>query len=831
MKSLFTSRSNTRTRLSSNIVTMFSLDKEKSLSRVLTKYAWKIISISTGKTKVAPRLRRFNKFFMLIIKYYKNHGAAYTIKWLKACHLSVQRKLSNKPCSSLRDIEPNLPCPRLINGLPTFIGTMDRKMIRMNHPGTIRLWLSILSIYRILKGPLNPKLNTITDEFKGSSEEINKIISESLQVVKSCKGLFKSLPPLSAHNIERILSAGPNRPVSYTSIFTDAVGIAKFPEIYEPFRKYSLLTKSSLIFKYDRQLEWLGQMIEKHGSSWIPYPKQCSSFDDICLGKLSFKEEAAGKLRVFAIADIWTQSLFKPLHDSLFTFLKRLPNDGTFDQDESFRRCLEKAQLYNCAFSVDLSSATDRLPIKLQSKVIDLIYNLEIGDLWASILVDRPYMIRPNKYGIEEGYVYYATGQPMGALSSWAMLATTHHFILQVCARRAYPHCNVWFDRYEILGDDLVIFDNNVYQEYISMMALLDVGTNPSKSLFSDTLSALEFAKRTGVNGVDVSGISWKQFISDSSLMGRINLLIHFAKKGLVTTIPMILCILGNAKGDISIPSLVSDTKSKTKLAMEQSLMALLGHFITSNKLTLKDAVAFTIDPRDEDMENLDNPSLPIIATLHEVLRLLNTSGTVHSQYEPLHISQFENRKEIAEDEVIGYMADSIVRDCLSKALMLCNNYDLLIDDFALSQIRPKDVFGHPPVKIDKGMEGPFKLIPVPKEDSYMLTTFSEVEVAQIRSFAEMYMLRDRDPQDLHDELYNMLWTGNYSKASNKRTRSMLPSMEEATEISNNIESWESSFKVDSISRAMTRSPVPWLHKDIMNAGNLKVTPYWKLLS
>lgn len=487
--------------------------------------------------------------------------------------------------------------------------------------------------------------------------------------------------------------------------------------------------------------------------------------------------------------------------------------------------------MYNCAFSVDLSSATDRLPIKLQSKIIDLIYNLEIGELWASILVDRPYMIRHNKYGIDEGYVYYATGQPMGALSSWAMLATTHHFILQVCARRAYPHCNVWFNRYEILGDDLVIFDNLVYQEYISMMALLDVGTNPSKSLYSESLSALEFAKRTGVNGVDVSGISWKQFISDPSLMRRINLLIHFANKGLVTTIPMILCILGNAKGDISIPSLTSDVKSKVKLAMEQSLMALLGHFTIAGKISLKDAVAFTIDPHDEDMENLDNPSLPIIATLHETLRLLNVSVTDHIGYEPLHISQFDNRREIAEDEVIGFMADSIVRDCLSKALMLCNNYNLLIDDFALSQIRAKDVLGHPPVRIEESVEGPSKLVSVPEEDSYMLTTFSDVEVAQIRSFVELYMLRDRDPQDLHDGLYNMLWTGNYSKASNKRTRSMLPSMEEATKISNDIESWESSFKVDSTSRAMTRSPVPWLHKDIMNAGKLKVTPYWRLLS
>lgn len=819
MKNTFTSRFNSKTRISSNIVTMFSLGKDKILLRVLSKYAWKVISVCTGKTKVAPRLRRFNKFFMLLIKFYKNHGAAFTIKWLKACHLAVQRKLSNVPCRSLRDIEPNLPCPRLINGLPSFIGTMDRKAIRENHPGTIRLWLSILSIYRILKGPLNPKLNTITDKFSGDPSEILKIISESQKVITSNLGLFNKLPSLRSSEIVRSLKSGPNGPVAFTNVLTDAIAMAKYPEIYEPFRKYSLLTKSPLLSQLDDTINWLYDALEQSKStSWVKIPKG-TSFDDICLGKLAFKEEAAGKLRIFAIADIWTQSLFKPLHESLFAFLKRLPNDGTFDQDASFDRCLAKATANNCAFSVDLSSATDRLPIALQSQIIDLIFKIPgLGDCWKSILVDRPYMIRKNEYNIEQGHVFYETGQPMGALSSWAMLATTHHFILQVCARRAYPDISSWYSRYEILGDDLVIFDNKVYQEYISMMDLLKVGTNPSKSLYSDSLTALEFAKRTGVEGIDVSGISWKQFISDPSLMGRINLLIHFARKGLVTSLPILLTILGRTKGDNSILKLAKSPKdSLPHSLMDQSLMALLGHFVTCNKITLEDAVSFTIDPHDEDMEFLDNPTIPTIVTLHETLKLLNSRVT--DPWEPLHLSSRKERIKTAQDEVIGFMADSIVRDSLSKALMLCNNYDLLLDSYA-SRLVAEGVI------IDKEEGKPFSL---------KLSTnspFNQVQVSQLRSFSELFMLQNRDPQDLHDELYEMLWKGDYSKVDSKLgTRSMLPSMKAATEISSKIESWISSFKCESISRATTRSPVPWLHKEIMNAGRLTVTPYWRLLS
>jgi len=62
------------------------------------------------------------------------------------------------------------------------------------------------------------------------------------------------------------------------------------------------------------------------------------------LGRLALKDEPAGKVRVFAMVDIWTQSLLKPLHDFLFDFLKGLPNDGTFDQTASVKRAAEKAK-------------------------------------------------------------------------------------------------------------------------------------------------------------------------------------------------------------------------------------------------------------------------------------------------------------------------------------------------------------------------------------------------------------------------------------------------------------------------------------------------------
>jgi hypothetical protein len=64
----------------------------------------------------------------------------------------------------------------------------------------------------------------------------------------------------------------------------------------------------------------------------------------------------------------------------LFDLLKSIPNDGTFDQDASVQRSKEKAEKSQCAYSFDLSSATDRLPIIFQSAILDRILPVKVGN-------------------------------------------------------------------------------------------------------------------------------------------------------------------------------------------------------------------------------------------------------------------------------------------------------------------------------------------------------------------------------------------------------------------------------------------------------------------
>jgi hypothetical protein len=101
--------------------------------------------------------------------------------------------------------------------------------------------------------------------------------------------------------------------------------------------------------------------------------------------------------------------------------------DATFDQSGGLSR-LREISRGRGMYSYDLSSATDRLPVLLQEQILSAL-GLSWTGYWKSILTDRLWYLGSKP-------IKYAVGQPMGAYSSWAMLALTHHVIIQVAASR-----------------------------------------------------------------------------------------------------------------------------------------------------------------------------------------------------------------------------------------------------------------------------------------------------------------------------------------------------------------------------------------------------------
>lgn len=100
----------------------------------------------------------------------------------------------------------------------------------------------------------------------------------------------------------------------------------------------------------------------------------------------------------------------------------------------------------------------------------------------------------------------------MGALSSWAMLAITHHYIVQFCAwTTGVVSESKWFRDYAILGDDIIIWNKPVALKYLSVLRILGVEVNLSKSIISKKGTGLEFAKKTLVGGLDLSPIPFAE--------------------------------------------------------------------------------------------------------------------------------------------------------------------------------------------------------------------------------------------------------------------------------------------------------------------------------
>jgi hypothetical protein len=242
------------------------------------------------------------------------------------------------------------------------------------------------------------------------------------------------------------------------------------------------------------------------------------------VGKLGLKVEAAGKMRVFAMVDPWTQWILAPIHKGIFHILERIPTDGTFDQLKPLKKGLKPIALnvQKPMFSMDLSSATDRLPIKLQRALVEDLFDLTLCEsaAWVDVLVKRPYALSKKMISLsglkdKDPKLFYEVGQPMGALSSWAMLAWTHHFIVQVSAIQAGVITpDRWFSDYAILGDDIVIFNAKVAKIYYRIITDLGVECNLAKSLVSPKGLALEFAKRTFYKGNNVSPTPLKELYS-----------------------------------------------------------------------------------------------------------------------------------------------------------------------------------------------------------------------------------------------------------------------------------------------------------------------------
>lgn len=549
-------------------ISKFSLSVDKHFNAMLTVKSWRPLYnhfIRIGSIVVG---RMNDNWVRLIIVFcrrsydlQKKQGFSGLVKYLKVMSVVIQQVIGGHKERDLTLLGPRIS--RTKGGLPRFLPVQFRDGIRRRDPKFVKMALTLCSVFRLITFSSPLKTKTITDPFKGDPLFLSKY---DVYINLFRERFFKCDHIRTPETLESptpfvIQTSSPN---SYGdaaqfsthpfSLFRSMIALLRYPDILRSiywiaehsknsssfFRLLEVFVKTILktirIETYHLPIGGLEMIRERLkivkdfpflwnlGEAFL-YKGKNIWFKTFNIGKLSLKEEAAGKIRVFAMVDPYTQWVLRPLHRFLFNSLRPIKMDGTFNQLEPLKRVpFGKVPIY----SYDLSAATDRLPIQVQIKIIASLFGEEYATHWANILVGRPYSLRSADHNVFTE-LNYAVGQPMGALSSWAMLAVTHHFIIQCAAwSTGVVSHRVLFRDYAVLGDDMVIWNKTVADQYLYIMKGMGVEIGLAKSLLSTSGLALEFAKKTFMDGKDVSPIPLKEY---SAALAKSSAFIEFVKK------------------------------------------------------------------------------------------------------------------------------------------------------------------------------------------------------------------------------------------------------------------------------------------------------------
>lgn len=225
----------------------------------------------------------------MINKMNKKNGPDFTVAYLKESYRIVTKWISGSPV----DTSQGVLRVGTRQGLPTIIPSLLRKEILSGNKLSLRVVLTILSFFRVIRATSTLKLSTITGSFTGKSKKL-----PDYEVAMAMSVFFKNftVPKIvPSFNLRPLTTAGPNLNVSLKAAPLDAFAFSKEPALLGHLRKVAETTGPNI-----------AKLLDKEMNSYSSYLSLFTS-DDLSkakLGKLSLKEEAAGKVRVFAIADI-----------------------------------------------------------------------------------------------------------------------------------------------------------------------------------------------------------------------------------------------------------------------------------------------------------------------------------------------------------------------------------------------------------------------------------------------------------------------------------------------------------------------------------------------
>lgn len=396
----------------------------------------------------------------LLAKLVREHGAAHALKMLKTYFTWMQLRM-------LKQTQPSLPYhAKFRDGIPKVLKPW-RSLIKGSAVDQ-RFCLSLWRTLEVLRLKPTLDLSPIIDEQTEEDENLFREFTNWLPTWTGLRNLPKDLEP---NRLVVTNKAGPNGPSAEKSL-CDLAALKTDKKLYSAVDKL-------LRLKMPYEIS-LNTFKETEG----PYEYH---------SRIAALSDKFGKTRVIAIGDLFSQSALSTVHDSFMKGLRTMVSDCTYCQSD-IPTMIQKLgiQLY----SSDLSQATDRFPLKWQEAIVKQRYGQEVSELWKTVLTERTFRT-------DQGPVRYATGTPMGLLSSWPVFAFTHHAFMEWCAWR----CGIRsYKSYIVLGDDIICNNKEVSDLYQASIKQLGVSVSATKCTSSENGYA-EFAKRLFTPEGEVTGI------------------------------------------------------------------------------------------------------------------------------------------------------------------------------------------------------------------------------------------------------------------------------------------------------------------------------------
>lgn len=298
---------------------------------------------------------------------------------------------------------------------------------------------------------------------------------------------------------------GPNGPCLSTVVL-DHDAIARCPTLYGHIRKMIELSKH----------KDLAIVLDNFDEEAYTYFNTKEVSRRPIHSKINLKRESWGKVRAFATVDYFSHSALAGYHEYLFRWLDNQVEDGTYDQDRVSELVRSwTARGFNCESS-DLSAATDSIPVEIQQEIAMKIAGRMFGSTWRGICTARDF-VGPNGE-----VVHYASGQPMGILSSWAMLAVWHHVMYRTIIR--YLDLSESEEPYYcVIGDDSSTRLSSIFLIYKQVVSeVQQVGISISKGYHtvsqteanrlpeldsSQPMVTAEIAKRVYCSGYELTSV------------------------------------------------------------------------------------------------------------------------------------------------------------------------------------------------------------------------------------------------------------------------------------------------------------------------------------